>query len=37
MLVAYTVVEQLKTYSADSADQVVRAATSITHDIGEGS
>ena len=48
MLVAYTValdlirslrivVEQLRTYSADSADQVVRAGTSITHNIGEGS
>jgi len=48
MLVAYTValdlirslrsvVEQLKTYDSDSANQVVRAATSITHNLGEGS
>ncbi len=48
MLVAYTValdlirslrpvVEQLRSYSVDSADQVVRAGTSITHNIAEGS
>ena len=48
MLVAYTValdlirslrsvVEQLKTYDSDSANQVVRAATRITHNLGEGS
>jgi len=47
MLVAYTValdliralrtvVEPLRTYSADSADQVVRAGTSVTHNISEG-
>lgn len=47
MLVAYSValdlirtlrpvVEQLRAYSADSADQVVRAGTSITHNIAEG-
>jgi len=47
MLVAYTValelicslrpvVEQLKGYSLDSADQVVRAGTSVTHNINEG-
>ena len=48
MLVAYTnalqiirtlrpVVEQLKSYDANAADQVVRAATSITHNVAEGS
>jgi four helix bundle protein len=48
MLVAYTnalqiirslrpVVDQLKTYDANAADQVVRAATSITHNVAEGS
>ncbi|HVK89503.1 MAG TPA: four helix bundle protein [Kofleriaceae bacterium] len=48
MLVAYTnalqiirtlrpIVEQLKSYDANAADQVVRAATSITHNVAEGS
>jgi four helix bundle protein len=48
MLVAYTnavqiihalrpVVEQLKSYNANIADQVVRAATSITLNVAEGS
>ena len=48
MLVAYSnalqiirslrsVVEQLETYDASAADQVVRAATSITHNVAEGS
>jgi four helix bundle protein len=48
MLVAYTValdlirslrpvVEQLKTHDANIADQVTRAATSVTLNIGEGS
>jgi four helix bundle protein len=48
MLVAYTnalqiirtlrpIVEQLKSYDANAADQVVRAGTSITHNVAEGS
>jgi four helix bundle protein len=47
MLIAYTValdliralrpvVEQLRKYSADSADQVERAASSIVHNLAEG-
>jgi len=48
MLVAYTnalemirslrpVVERLKTYDADAADQLVRAGTSVVNNIAEGS
>jgi four helix bundle protein len=48
MLVAYSnalqiiralrpVVDQLRSYDANAADQVVRAATSITHNVAEGS
>ena len=48
MLVAYTnaldlirslrpIVEQLKLRSADLADQIERAATSVAHNVGEGS
>jgi four helix bundle protein len=48
MLIAYTnslelirtlrpIVEQLKQRSADLADQIERAATSVAHNVGEGS